>query len=368
MRPLLGSSVFLADQTGCRFRFLAEHGIPPRLVWLSRQIRGLLVMLLGLLLVLPPMIGLIVNDIKQLRRSLGMLVTECLLGFAVAAYACGQLCSMGIRSGILAAAFGTILTAVLCGWAAIMYLLGLSWLWSVAPLLLAFLVVTWLARPELARGAKELAGAASAWPWWLRFPLLAILVAIPLVRVYEIPLVGPGFDVAELTRPLTPEAKETLALYQRAVQFQHDAAATRARAAAQPTISPPAASESAGRKANELEEQAVTLALEASRRPIPAPYSDPDIRPYPDEEIHLAELVLAGAERVQSEGKLDAALDRYVAAMRIANAESAELEVRACEDLARWAAKKGQTPQRVLEALRNPGEAMAHAVFIQRCH
>ena len=52
--PLLGSSVFLADQTGCRFRFLAEHGIPPRLVWLSRQIRGLLVMLLGLLLVLPP--------------------------------------------------------------------------------------------------------------------------------------------------------------------------------------------------------------------------------------------------------------------------------------------------------------------------
>ena len=56
--PLLGSSVFLGDQTGCRFRFLAEHGIPPRLVWLSRQIRGLLVMLLGLLLVLPPMIGL----------------------------------------------------------------------------------------------------------------------------------------------------------------------------------------------------------------------------------------------------------------------------------------------------------------------
>ena len=38
--PLLGSSVFLADQMGCRFRFLAEHGVSPRLVWLSRQIRG----------------------------------------------------------------------------------------------------------------------------------------------------------------------------------------------------------------------------------------------------------------------------------------------------------------------------------------
>ena len=64
--PLLGSVVFLADQTGCRFRFLAEHGIPPRLVWLSRQIRGLLIMLLGLLLVLPPTIGLIVT--RQLGR------------------------------------------------------------------------------------------------------------------------------------------------------------------------------------------------------------------------------------------------------------------------------------------------------------
>ena len=41
---------------------LAEHGVPPRLVWLSRQIRGLLVMLLGLLLILLPLIGIVTKD------------------------------------------------------------------------------------------------------------------------------------------------------------------------------------------------------------------------------------------------------------------------------------------------------------------
>jgi hypothetical protein len=274
-------------------------------------------MLLGLLLMLPFMICLIFTETKGVPSE-GLLAAESLLGFAVVAYACGQLCSMGIRSGLLAAAFGTILTAVLCIWAAIMYLLCLSWLWSVAPLLLAFLAVTWLQAPNWLVERKS---------WWARLrlalvvavPLLGILTAIPLVRVYEIPLVGPGFDVAELTRPVTPEDKETLALYQRAVEFQHDAAATRPTAAPG-TISPPAVNESAGRKAKELEEQAVALALQASRRPLPGPYSDTHIRPYPTEEIELAKLVLASAERLQSEGQLDAALDRYVAAMHIANA------------------------------------------------
>ncbi|MGA2257351.1 MAG: hypothetical protein ABSG53_22060, partial [Thermoguttaceae bacterium] len=187
--PLLGSSVFLADQTDCRFRFLAECGIPPRLVWLSRQIRGLAIMLLGLLLVLVPEIAVIAGK----KQPDGMLlVIERLVGFVVVAYVCGQLCSMVFRSGILAATFGTILTLLLCGWAALMYGLGLSWLWSVAPIPLAFMVATWLHAPdwilERKTGRARLRSALV-----VAIPAVTIVVAIPLVRVYEIPLVGPGF-------------------------------------------------------------------------------------------------------------------------------------------------------------------------------
>jgi hypothetical protein len=353
--PLLGTTLFLADQTRCRFRFLAEHGIRPRLVWLSRHVRGLAVMLLGLLLALPPVMGMAAKE----HPPQPMLAFECLVGFAVLAYACGQLCSMIFRRGVMAAAFGTVLTFLLCAWAGITYnWLDLSWLWSVAPLPLAFLVGTWLHAPNWLSERKT-------WRARLRpvlvvaVPALAILVAIPLVRVYEIPLVGPGFDVAELNRPVSAEEKETLALYKRANGLLWQAAPEQGEAAEAEIISPSAAAESARRKAVE---QAVTLALEASRRPVPAPYWDPVAMPNPDAEIELANLVLASGKRLQTEGKLDAALDRCLAAVRIAIAvrrqslyspESADdLEVLACEQLAGWAAQSGQKPRRVLEALR----------------
>ena len=160
--PLLGSSVFLADQTGCRFRYLAERGIPPRLVWLSRQIRGLSVMLLGMLLALIlwlPVTILILLAGKYDQRYSVEVAGAC-AGYVVVAYACGQLCSMVFRSGILAATFGVFLTGLLCGWAAFMHWLGMSWLWTVAPLAVGLSGRHVVARPELAPGARDPAGEA----------------------------------------------------------------------------------------------------------------------------------------------------------------------------------------------------------------
>ena len=333
--PLLGSSVFLADQMGCRFRFLAERGIPPRLVWLSRQIRGVLVMLVGLLLVL--LVFLIKTGSETLQPDSQMVIAA-LAGFAIVGYACGQLCSMGIRSGILAAAFGTILTYVLCGWAAIMYWLCLNWLWSVAPMLVAFLFATWLHAPNWLAERKSWA-ARGQFALVIALPLLSILVAIPLVRVYEIPLVSPGFDVKEFARPLTAEQEETLALYQRAFALERQAAANEA-------------------ERQNATEQAMTLAMEASRRPFPGPFLDRGTEPDPAAIIELADLLVIRGKKLQSDGKLDAALDRYLAAARIASgvrrqvASAWEAEVRAYEQIALWAAQVGQTPQRVLDALR----------------
>ena len=355
--PLLGSLVFLADQTGYRFRFLAEHGMPPRLVWLSRQIRGLAVLLAGMLLVPLLCLPLLIR-VAEYEKTMNVLEgIGCWGGFAVVAYVCGQLCSMAFRSGLLAAFFGVILTAMICAWAAFMYLLCLSWLWSVVPLLLAFLAITWLHTPNWLVERKS-------WPARFRLalvaavPLVAILVAVPLVRLYGIPLVGPGFDVAELTRPISAEEKETLRLFRRA--SQHLAESKQDQQVGGPAaVAPPAADELARRK---LDEQAVTLAMEASLRPPPGLCdSNSDVPQLPPLDDDLAWLVLHSGQRMQSEGKLDAALDRYLAALRIASAvrrqgynaaSLAIVEVHVCQALAVWAAQKGQTPQRVQAALQ----------------
>jgi hypothetical protein len=100
---------------------------------------------------------------------------------------------MIFRSGILAAVFGGILTIPICGWAVTIAYFGLSWIWTVAPLVVALFAATWLRAPDwlLERGG---------WRAWRRpalavaLPAVAILVAIPFVRIYEIPLVSPGFD------------------------------------------------------------------------------------------------------------------------------------------------------------------------------
>ena len=44
-------------------------------------------------------------------------------------------------------------------------------------------------------------------------PILAILIAIPLARMYEYPMVSPGFDPEEIKRPMAAEDKQTLAMY-----------------------------------------------------------------------------------------------------------------------------------------------------------
>ena len=178
--------------------------------------------------------------------------------------------------------------------------------------------------------------------------------------MYEIPLEGPGFDVAELTRPVTAEDKETLALYERACNLYYGAV--------QKWVGTPEPGRtlSAAEKLALQKEQnrAVESALEASRRPLPRTFPEANVENlYAAREHELALLVFESAEPLQSEGKLDAALERYVAVVRIAVTmrrqswngvgSANNLELRACEQLAGWAAQGGQTPQRVLAGLRS---------------
>jgi hypothetical protein len=54
----------------------------------------------------------------------------------------------------------------------------------------------------------------------LGVPALLLAIAVPLRRAYQIPLVDPGFSVAEFTRTLTAGEEQTLDLYLQAWQLQ----------------------------------------------------------------------------------------------------------------------------------------------------
>ena len=172
---------------------------------------------------------------------------------------------------------------------------------------------------------------------------------------------SPGFDPKELTWPVPPEEKETLALYARAIELQKQAI----------TGERPA-DESARQKA---EEQAVTLALEASRRPLHGILRGPARRAGPERGNPWPIWSSPAGNALQAEGKLDAALDRYVAAECIAlHARQCRpwlvvadgLEIRVCEQLTNWAcAKRTEAPARA-QVAANDGESMAQAAYVLR--
>ena len=350
---LLGATVFLGDQTECHFRFLAERGFPPRLVWLSRHIRGVAVLLLGFLFFLPPAISLIATLRPSWHAEMWEMMRVTILENSIwavpVAYVCGQICSMTFRSGILAAVFGAILTVLLYGWAAVVFMFGMGWWWTVAPLLVAFMAVTWLHAPNW---LQERRGRRVWLPPVLviTIPVVAILATIPLVRIYEIPWVEPGLTPSEVKWVVPPEEKKARKVYSQAIE--------QLRKASLAVNSP--GGETARREAVA---KAVTLALEASRYPLPG--FCPDEAVTGDEyywEIGLANAILASGVKLQAEGKLDEALDRYLAADHIAHhcrqtwpsawTAPLDFDLSVCEQITYWAAERGQTSERVLKATR----------------
>ena len=127
---------------------------------------------------------------------------------ALLAYACGQLCSMLMRSGIVAGFLALILTAVVLAWSALMGATRVNWLLSIAPLPVFMFWATWLRAPHW------IAERSGWWPWTrlglsLAVPLVGIGGATIAYRVLQIPLVEPGFSPAQFTADITPAARET---------------------------------------------------------------------------------------------------------------------------------------------------------------
>lgn len=91
----------------------------------------------------------------------------------------------------------------------------MSWIWSVAPIPLILLLGTWLGAPDWLLERDILRA-------WLRpalaliLPAAALLTAVLLYRIYQIPAVDPVFSPEEFARPVTAEERATFEMYRRA--------------------------------------------------------------------------------------------------------------------------------------------------------
>ena len=352
--PMAGVCVFLADQRRQGFRFLTDRGVRPGLVWLSRQVIWLPVALVSGSLVLGGWMALKYDHLRGLSDREWTLLFGLSAVYVLLAYTCGQLFSMLFRSGILAGALSIALTGVVCGWVGLMWFLGVPLIWSAVPIPLVLLAATWVRTP----GWMLERGGFKAWlapALVLVVPAVALLVAIPCYRLYQIPLFDPGFSVEEFSRPQTAEEKVAVDTYRRAWETLNALGGHREMGL----------SDEDRRKAKfawvDDNRNSIAFALEASEMTGSCFFDPVNSDPVRWRLRELGDLVIASGQKLESEGNLDEALDRYLAALRMSiHARSRaewgwagrDVEASVCRRLPEWAACLGQTPKRIATAIR----------------
>jgi len=378
--PLSGATAFLSDQQGSGYRFLADRGIRPSYLWLSRQLP---VWFLGILLALgfsavvaafgPVLVGNTNWYAHFFAGSALRNIVAAIFSLALVGVAAGQFCSMIFRGGLVAAFFAVLLTGIFVLWYALMWLWGVNWFWSVLPIPLALLLATWLRTPHWLVERNTL----RAWlPAILAVvvPAAALLTAVPLYRVYSIPAVDPGFTPEDHEPPMTAAEKATLDLYEQAWQqfkpiqaFYPKGGYVEERGSWQDPNWPPR------RAWVEANQKVIPMVLEASRKTecnfFGARFEISQFFQARSEEgipayfaaYQLAELLVYSAFPIEEKGELDAAMERYLAAIRISlhlrhyavyssEMQADQIEHDVYERLKSWARRPGQTPARIRAA------------------
>ena len=323
---LMGACVFLADNERRSVRYLAYHAVRARHVWLARELTWLAALLIW-------SIGVYVLSFRGGVGWYGGFLLLAIIGFC-----CGQLASMLFRSGIIAAFAAVLLTLATAVWTVSMRLLEINLLWSVAPIPLALLFAAWLRAPDwiLER---------NTWRGWLRvgaalvLPAVALIIAVPLYRVYQIPDVSPGFSPEKYATSMTPNAEETKTadMYARAgglVKLPKEGIATGSLSR------PPDASELEFLRMNS---EPLALALEASKRP------ECSYMGWGRAEL-LVTLLEISARKLESEGKLDEAWEQHLAALRLERL--IQNYPWTYYQLPLWAAQPEQSRERIVAAIK----------------
>ncbi len=324
---LMGASVFRGEHQGSRFRFLANRAVAPGTIWLAKQSVWLsscvcLILLLWGTCALPiAILGGGPNSFGRVADVLPDLPLIVLIG-----YSCGQLTSLLFRREVLAGLLALVLAGLVAAWCSILRLCEMPLVWFVPPIPLAMLLAT---RLRLDDWLVEHNGWRA---WWKPVAALAGTLAVVVLtfagyRVYEIPWSGPGFAVEEYLTPVPPESRATAELYRKAM------------AVVKPLgpVEDETLEERLGfweqawdelphrlKRWHKANHQAIALTLEAANRPQCTFRAPGDVR-FNDAFSQglsattiLARLLLLDARKLESEGRLDGALDRYLATLRMA--------------------------------------------------
>ncbi len=375
---------------GRRIRFLADHGLPPQVVWLTKQlVWGLLTVALSVPFVVAVAVGNS-NILQTLQTGTsafhpgvpGASATLFAALLACLGYTGGQFASMLIARGVTAGFVGGVLS----------YALGLlTWLMidlrvpiaiSVAPVIVVLLATTccwsrhWLLEQATGRSWLKLALV-------LGLSLAAVYAGVGAFRVYEVP--RPEFveNIALQRnahgRPVMSPEAETANLYRQAVaelkpadlKWDDKAAGDRPVAGALTAVD--GWQHATVREGNLLAENqaALRLGLTATERPTCAFYDA--TRPLPEMKRdfisaisfdgckRLAMLILLSARELEAQGRLDEALERYVAVLRLARhfanhgitfnwSLGSNFESMVANWIGTWAAHADQTADRLAAA------------------
>jgi hypothetical protein len=360
---LMGSCVFLGDQEGRRFRFFGEHAVPLRAVWLAKLLTWFAVLCVWTIIVHvlwfftqggpqfltaareslnPHTWNDPVNYLEMWYGHLPPIALSVLL--TIAGFACGQLGSMFLRSGILAAFVGLVSTLILYGWAQLIQFMEISWLWSLCPIPLVLLFATWLRTPDwiLER---------NTWRGWLRIAaalvlsLAALVAAMALYRVYQIPDSSPGFSPEEFALSAEPSesAKSTADMFVRAAYLLKD---PRQNADDDNSARPPDDGDLRYLRANS---ESLDLALDAAKRPECSLHGVNDGK-FWENSGPLAHLLDVSARQLESEGKLDEAWKRWLVILRFES--MLQNHPWSYSQLPYWAAQPGQTRESIVAAIK----------------
>lgn len=340
---VLGVCTFHADQNGSGFRFLTHRGVPPKHIWLSRQLRVLLPVvlvssMLGLSFDLLQFIQMAFNATQPIALHIWPFVASlCLKALrflahpVILAICVGQLFSMFFRSAILAVLFSVLLTLVLAAWCGLMQAWQVNWWWSELPIPIALLLASRLRTRYWLLERND-------WRAWLptgltlTVPAVVIFTCVAFQRAYEIPLVDPGFSPEEFGRSITAEERETRDLYQQLL------------------ISPTA-------ETDQAYEGKIALATKASQGKL----CPTEGTPFEKNGLSLLSRGVVGhAVKLEGQGKLDAAFDCYQTAIRISfhlrdlnfADDASRVEMSVYAHLSAWATHPGQTPERIVDAVR----------------
>lgn len=365
---------------GRRSRFLANHGLSPQVVWFCRQL------VWGTLMVAVAVPFLVVvaianhADVAQFRYAYSSVFhTNVPEASAVAfvsvlgclSFAAGQFASMLIRRAVLAGFVGFVMTVLLGWWTWFLVELRIPLAISALPAFLILMGATlcwsrnWLLEEATFRS-------------WARLTLAvavsggAVWCGMGLYRVFEVP--HPDFldGIASLResqgRAITTDEAATTNLYNQALgQLKWDSAGPRKISEIWKISASSSWEQATPDERQWLAENqgALRICLSATERPTCA-FSDPSrpttewegAVPLQTEFTHLATLILMSARELESEGKLDEALDRYVATLRLSRhiashgaifhwSEGVLVETMVSEWIPVWAAHPEQTAERI---------------------